>query len=675
MKKKEILELFTKFGFLVSDDLISYLEPYNEREVEDILRTYTENYQSDIVIITRDIFKLIEKTLKNSNHNLNWSDIEKSTAMYQKKLDIVNYTKYIDLFEKLFEEKKQENNVEIGSDFSTAYNIYIQENSEEFSLNSLEIENNEFQKIQDDIQEQNSEAKIENNFEINIVEEPKEINKEIPQKTTKESFRENIQIQNLENSNEDNNETQEDEEVIDFAKYLLSKRRNETQYTEKLNFFFDLEKNRLPFDYEHYLASKVNNSFSVNMYYKESVKKLDVQDFTNLFKSRFNIISDMLKSRANLKGNLLTINRLKQFNAKNVAIIGMINNINEKFGNIIINLEDFYDSIEVVVNNNKREIFNIAKNLTLDAVVCFFGSYNNGRFYVDDIMLPDVPIIENSYSDDDVFVFISDVHVGSKQFLEDEFLSFLAWLNQRTSNPLLNEISKKIKAIFIVGDLVDGVGIYSEQNKELTITDIFEQYEQFAQYLKQIPEHIPIIIIPGNHDAVRLAEPQPVIPYYLAKSLWDMKNVVMLSNPSIVEFYDSKNNSLKILLYHGYSFDYYISEIPIVKEKGGYDNISFLMEYLLKLRHLGPSYGSTLYYPDIKDYLVIEQVPHIFASGHVHKVSYNYYNGVHLICSSTWQDRTAFQEKVGHHPEPGKVPIYFAKDKKVKILNFSKNKN
>lgn len=654
MRREEIFSLFKKYGFLVSEDLISYLENYSYNEVENVLKSYTENFESDIVIITRDMFKLIEKNLKDITTSLNWNDIEKSTAIYQKKLDFVNYTKYIDLFERLFEEKRMNtNNVEIGSDFSSLVNTNQENISQNQVLDILE---------QDDLFENAEKSNSEKKESFEIISKSSE-DQEV-------SFHEDT----FQSINEEGDLILEDEEEIDFANYLLSKQQRKIENTERLNLFYELEKNRLPFDYDAYLASKVNDKFSIKMYYKESIRKLEVQDFTNLFKARFHAISEMLKSRANLKGNLLTINRLKQFNAKNVAFIGIISNITEKFGNVILDAEDLFDSIEVVINNNKREIYNIAKNLTLDAVVCFFGNYNNGKFYAEDIILPDVPMIENQYSDDDVFVFISDIHIGSKQFLEDEFLSFLGWINQKTTNPLLNEIARKVKAIFIVGDLVDGVGIYSEQNKELTITDIFDQYEKLASYLKQIPENITLIIIPGNHDAVRLAEPQPVIPYYLAKSIWDMKNVIMLSNPAIVEFYDSKRNPLKILLYHGYSFDYYISEISIVKEKGGYDNIAFLMEYLLKLRHLGPSYGSTLYYPDVKDYLVIDQVPHIFASGHVHKVSYNYYNGVHLICSSTWQDRTAFQEKVGHHPEPGKVPIYFAKDKKVKILNFSKNK-
>ena len=64
------------------------------------------------------------------------------------------------------------------------------------------------------------------------------------------------------------------------------------------------------------------------------------------------------------------------------------------------------------------------------------------------------------------------------------------------------DIAKKIKYIFIVGDLVDGCGIYPEQDKELLIKDVYQQYKECAELLKQIPKHIPLIICPGNHDAL-----------------------------------------------------------------------------------------------------------------------------------------------------------------------------
>ena len=60
-----------------------------------------------------------------------------------------------------------------------------------------------------------------------------------------------------------------------------------------------------------------------------------------------------------------------------------------------------------------------------------------------------------------------------------------------------------INYLVIAGDVVDGIGIFPGQDKELAISDIYEQYEKAAQYLNAVPKHIKIIISPGNHDAVR----------------------------------------------------------------------------------------------------------------------------------------------------------------------------
>ncbi|MEZ5334217.1 MAG: hypothetical protein R2741_02730 [Methanolobus sp.] len=48
-----------------------------------------------------------------------------------------------------------------------------------------------------------------------------------------------------------------------------------------------------------------------------------------------------------------------------------------------------------------------------------------------------------------------------------------------------------------------------------------------------IPKHIKIIISPGNHDAVRQAEPQPKLPECIRE--YFPENVTFVGNPSIVD--------------------------------------------------------------------------------------------------------------------------------------------
>ena len=51
-----------------------------------------------------------------------------------------------------------------------------------------------------------------------------------------------------------------------------------------------------------------------------------------------------------------------------------------------------------------------------------------------------------------------------------------------------------------------------ETRQELSIPDLFNQYSEFAKLLELLPEWVECVMLPGNHDAVRPAEPQPTLP-------------------------------------------------------------------------------------------------------------------------------------------------------------------
>ena len=105
-------------------------------------------------------------------------------------------------------------------------------------------------------------------------------------------------------------------------------------------------------------------------------------------------------------------------------------------------------------------------------------------------------------------LFIGDLHFGSKRFLKKGFEKFMEYLKGKI--PGTEEEVKKIKYLFIVGDIVTGVGNYPNQEKDLEINDLEEQFIQLCEYaFTKIRKDIKIIISPGNHDCVRLMEPQP----------------------------------------------------------------------------------------------------------------------------------------------------------------------
>ena len=409
--------------------------------------------------------------------------------------------------------------------------------------------------------------------------------------------------------------------------------------------------------------------------YEESGNKPTVQDFCAYFNNRLEAIEAMLATRKELQ-KLMSINKILQKKEReSISLIGMIQDIVvTKNGNILLTLEDTTGVIKVLIHKNHPELLTLAKNLVLDEVIGINGVTGKGIVFCNTIIQPDIPLTKEFKKgrEEDHVIFLSDLHVGSTYFLEGAFKKFLGWINQESGSETQKELAKKVKYIFIIGDLIDGVGIYPNQESELKVPDVREQYQQCAELLSKIPEHIQVIICGGNHDALRLSEPQPPLSKDYAKPIWELPHVTMVSNPSYVRIGANEEfQGFDVLLYHGYSFDYYIAQVDSIRNSGGYDRADLIMKFLLQKRHLAPSHTSTLYIPDKrKDYLVIDRVPDFFVTGHIHKTSVSQYRNVTLICGSCWQSTTSFQEKLGHHPEPCRVPIVNLKNRQVKVLRF-----
>ncbi len=421
--------------------------------------------------------------------------------------------------------------------------------------------------------------------------------------------------------------------------------------------------------------SKQNNpDVKVIFSYKVKPKKREIQDFVSYFNKRYKTIERLLRARAELQ-NLTSINRiLTKKDKEQVSFIGIVNHKQiTKNNNILLEVEDPTSQIKAIINKNKPELYKDAKDIVNDEVIGIVGVNNGNIVFVNNIIWPEVPIKELKKAQEEVYaVFLSDFHIGSKNFLKKEFKNLIKWINLEYGSEVHREIAKKTKYIFIAGDLVDGCGIYPGQEDELDIKDIYEQYRECAGFLEQIPKHINLIICPGNHDAMRIAEPQPELYKDFAGPIWKLENATMVSNPSLINIHASENfPGFDVLLYHGYSFDYFVANVESIRNQGGYDRAELILRFLLKRRHLAPTHTSTLYIPDPNsDPLVIEKIPDIFVTGHIHKASASTYKNITLICGSCWQKKTSFQEKVGHHPEPCRVPVMNLKTRDIKILKF-----
>jgi DNA polymerase II small subunit len=402
-------------------------------------------------------------------------------------------------------------------------------------------------------------------------------------------------------------------------------------------------------------------------------KKIEPMDFVHYFRLRFNEIKNMLKERKELD-NLTSINKISE-KRQAVSAIGIVFDKRvSKNKNILLDIEDLTGRTRVLVSKDKKDVYEKAKNILPDDILAIRGFGDKEIIFANDIIYPDAMLSERTRLDrDESVAFISDTHVGSNNFLENNFLKFIKWINGETGDESQREEAKKIKYLLITGDTIDGVGVFPGQEDLLKIKDIKEQYKKLAEFLEMIRKDVKIVLCPGQHDGVRVAEPQPLIGAYYGEALHKIENVILVSNPALVEIKNAGGKrGVKILMYHGASLNSFINEIDSLRLENAHKNPTRVVREILKRRHLSSMHSAVTYIPNTKkDYLVISEVPDVINTADLHRTDVESYNGILMICSSCWQSTTPFEEKVGNIPDPCKVPVLNLKTGKVKILDFS----
>jgi DNA polymerase II small subunit len=391
---------------------------------------------------------------------------------------------------------------------------------------------------------------------------------------------------------------------------------------------------------------------------KKSYTNGEIKDFTSYFNSRFQKLKALLLKKPGLRDSY----PMKDVGVRDdvVNVIGMVNDIrNTKNNHKIMEIEDETGFITVLIHNENHSLFEMAESIVKDEVVGVIGSKKGTLVIASDIIHPSVPRIEEKKMDFSA-VFISDIHIGSSTFLDKEFQRFIKWINGDFGDEEQRKIANDVRYLVIAGDVVDGIGIYPHQEEELTIKNIYEQYEEAARFLGDIND-IKIVIAPGNHDASRLAEPQPAIPEHYAADLYKIKNAEFVSNPSLVSL-----DGFKTLIYHGRSFD----DIAMTINGLSHQTSDLIMKELIEKRHLAPIYGErTPLASEFEDHLVIDDIPDIFHTGHVHINAYKKHKGIHMINSGTFQSQTEFQKIYNIMPTCAEVPVL--NQGAFKILKFT----
>lgn len=383
-----------------------------------------------------------------------------------------------------------------------------------------------------------------------------------------------------------------------------------------------------------------------------------IKGYTALFRNRFEKSLRILALRPDSK-RITKIASLKDrannaklgglYNQKGTPgtrssiVAGLLMSKYSKKNGLELVIDDYSGMLRVTAVT--EELKKQASMLALDQMVMLEVENINKKgiqgFVVKDLASPDIPDhLPNRSKSESYVVLISDLHVGSKYFMEAEFIKFLSWLS--SSN---DEIVSRIKFMCIGGDLIDGIGIFPNQDKELLEMNTSKQMAHAIDLIAKIPKHITVFVIPGNHDPGRRALPQPSLPRKDSDKLYSLENFIMLGNPSLVEL-----DGVKILMYHGQSLDDIIASTPGLT----YSKPAEAMKVLLKARHLSPTYGErTPIAPEQEDMMVISEIPDVLHSGHVHIIDVQSYRGTLIVNSGAWQAQTKYQHTMGIMPTPG----------------------
>ena len=415
--------------------------------------------------------------------------------------------------------------------------------------------------------------------------------------------------------------------------------------------------------------NKVIKNEEVKLLFNPSFKskKIEVKDFVQHFRLRFESIKNLLEKKD--LDNLSSIRRIGTNNGV-YSIIAIVSNKRiTKNKNLLIEVEDLTGKSIVLVNRENKVLFQKASNLLLDDIVVFRVSGSSEMLFVNDIIYPEISLEKERYSDFDEYIaFSGDFHIGSKMFLEKNLLKFIDWINGDIGDVRQKTIARKIKYLFLTGDNIDGVSCYPGQEKFLNIKTCRGQYQKVEEVLCKIRSDVQIIICPGQHDAVWIGEPQPIISEKWAPGLHKMKNVHLVPNPALVQI----DGGFKILMYHGASINHFINELPDVRLSIGHGKPTMVVREMIKRAHLAPIHGLMDYIPcEKEDPLVIRMVPDIIATADQHRAEVDSYNNILMVASSCWQSITPFEEKVGNVPDPCKVPLFNLKTREIKIVDFS----
>lgn len=446
-----------------------------------------------------------------------------------------------------------------------------------------------------------------------------------------------------------------------FANLVLNHLAKDTMFVTKEDVVAVLEGDKAICEYAPTQVARNKRTPDVVIDYDsditgKSISTGKIEDFIAYVQSRYRQMARIIET--NGFGRASTIaSASKHGRQDDIRLIGMIYDLQKsKKGNLIMTFEDMTGTTKIIINQSSPYF---KWEFVKDEVLGVVGSFNDdgSLFFPSHISRPEIPRShrwEPSDSPSKVLL-MGDIHLGNKEFKTDGWNHAMQWLKA-------NHEKECIDYVIIPGDVVDGIGVYPDQENDLSMIEIDDQYHALAEALKDIPDGIPVVMSPGNHDAVRLAEPQPVWKKRFTQDF--DSSITMVANPVCYQIEDRTFYS-----YHGRGIDQLVPSINSVT----YDDPIRAMTYMAKFRHFCPTYGGKVALcPEKKDYLVMEKVPDAIFAGHVHKSQSGIYNGVRLVQCGCAMGQSDYQAMNNLVPDVCQFPVLALNNGVVRFHDFTK---
>ncbi len=333
-------------------------------------------------------------------------------------------------------------------------------------------------------------------------------------------------------------------------------------------------------------------------------------DYLRHFQNRFDRLAEMVKRKEGY-GSCLDLGQVKETEGQDVSAVGMISEKKATEQGLELLVEDGREQLAVRLPKSSGH-----GELVLDETIGIRGRYSKDdeMLIAEEIQMPDIEEGEKVVADERSYVaFLSDLHLGGDDFMEDAFRGFVEALTGESAES--SKIPDPLRFVVLAGDLID-----EEAGNPLDL------YEELARIVSRIPEHISIFAIPGETDASGVLEPQSGFFDDILRIFSDVSNFKHGSNPCTIAM-----DGVPVMLYHGKSLDDWASSL-------GEDDPCELMRQMLIRRHLAPTYGSGVpLAPSGVDPFLIKKVPSILCTGHRHLLCQSRYKGVLLLGCPSWK--------------------------------------